>query len=49
MEYLDEGIQPFIVRVKSPQDQAALNKHLHYYDSLNEGGTEVNLKDLQAI
>lgn len=49
LDDLDEGIHPFIISVKSPQDQAALNKHLYYYDSLNDGGMAVNLKDLQTL
>ena len=45
---LDEGFHPFIVSVKSLQDQAALNKHLHYYDSLNAGATTVHLQELNV-
>ena len=49
IDNLDEGIQPFVVGVRSKQDHASLDKYISYYDSIVEGGTAAGLRDLQTL
>jgi hypothetical protein len=46
---LDDGIQPFVVGVRSKQDQATLNRYITYYDSIVEGGAAAGLQDLKTL
>jgi hypothetical protein len=49
IDNLDDGIQPFVVGVRSKKEQANLKSYIGYYDSILEGGAAPGLKDLQDL